>query len=549
MKRALLFLTLLTGCVDFGAAEDKWCDANPVACGRDSGTGGGSAAGGSAAGGTATGGGATGGGSAMGGGAAMGGGGTTGGGAMGGGSATGGGSVDAGPGPCADGVISADAGETDIDCGGACPACDVDKMCNLPADCQTGSCQGSYCTLVSGGTGGEPTPVWQYVGLFDLGSARTESNSRENFAIARVGSRFYIASGGMVSLSGTFPELGSKLLLTYDAPITPHPSPLTGADSFHAQLKVGRIGPFGGINPSTGDLYVFGGAGGNGNPIASSEIYTPSANSWDAGPGFPAGTGNTYVFGNTLTLHDGGLLLLRSGAPLLTYDFVAYADAGHAPAGYTGAAVVAPNEDLYLFANDVASRSVSRLRADGGSWQTVSSAPLAQANAVAAYASDGRYYVLGGALPANTVQAYSPAADWAPVASSNEGHASGALMAGADGRLYAFFGSAHLPDGGSEFDMSNRIEAYGPIIDLSPTAAGAGVSVKVTGSNFAANAQLNIYFGAIDGGTLVKTATTSATGTFTNVPFTVPNAAAGDVTITAVDSRARFPAIAPFTVQ
>src|SRR5262249_23877704 len=119
-------------------------------------------------------------------------------------------------------------------------------------------------------------------------------------------------------------------------------------------------------------------------------------------------------------------------------------------------------------------------------------------------------------------------------------------MTGVDGRLYAFFGRANLPDGGSEYGRSNRVEVYGPTISLSPTSGGTGLAVKVSGDNFAANAQVFIYFGGLDGGMVVKTTTTSSTGTFTNVPFTVPaGATAGSVIITAIDSRARYPAIGP----
>ncbi|HEY6728771.1 MAG TPA: hypothetical protein VI197_32390, partial [Polyangiaceae bacterium] len=38
-----------------------------------------------------------------------------------------------------------DDGETDVDCGGVCPACDDDLNCELDADCQSGHCAAGLC--------------------------------------------------------------------------------------------------------------------------------------------------------------------------------------------------------------------------------------------------------------------------------------------------------------------------------------------------------------------------------------------------------------------
>jgi len=45
---------------------------------------------------------------------------------------------------CMDGVV--DGGETDVDCGGACPACSNGLMCLTGADCASGVCTGGGCT-------------------------------------------------------------------------------------------------------------------------------------------------------------------------------------------------------------------------------------------------------------------------------------------------------------------------------------------------------------------------------------------------------------------
>jgi hypothetical protein len=250
-------------------------------------------------------------------------------------------------------------------------------------------------------------------------------------------------------------------------------------------------------------------------------------------------------------LPDGGLLVVASGVPLLTCDFTAFADAGPPPPGNTRAAALHPGGDLYLFVNGSAQREVMRLKAQpGATWSPLGSSPLAQPGGVAAYAPDRRFYVVGGS-PSTTVQAFSPGADWAAVAPTAEGHTRGALLTGEDGRLYAFFGASDVQDGGYEWGDTNRIEAYGPTVDVSPTTGPAGMTnVRVTGDNFAADAVVQLYWGTRETGTLLRTTTTSATGTFTNIAVTIPQSAAtGAGRITAVDARARYPAFIPFTVQ
>lgn len=41
---------------------------------------------------------------------------------------------------CSDGILNED--ETDIDCGGACAACDLSELCNANSDCAS-----NYCDL------------------------------------------------------------------------------------------------------------------------------------------------------------------------------------------------------------------------------------------------------------------------------------------------------------------------------------------------------------------------------------------------------------------
>jgi hypothetical protein len=68
--------------------------------------------------------------------------------AMGGsGGVVGAGGTDAGPGVCGDGLQNGD--ETDRDCGGSCPPCDVGRRCVVATDCAIGECIVGLCRTAS----------------------------------------------------------------------------------------------------------------------------------------------------------------------------------------------------------------------------------------------------------------------------------------------------------------------------------------------------------------------------------------------------------------
>lgn len=543
MKRALvMLLTVGAGaCIDFDAAQLQYCEVNPQACGSsdggdddagvDAGAEGGGAAGGGAAGGGSAGGGAAGGGSAGGGSA---GGGSAGGGSEGGGSA-GGGSI---PMSCLDG--SKQPSETDVDCGGSvCPRCDVDKLCSVAADCQTASCQNGRCALVSGGVDGEPTPRWQFVGGFDLGGQATITSGRSNFALARQGPTFYLAGGTITQLGGAMSERATEQLLTFQAPANAHPAPTTGASVFNAAMGSQRQGPMGGIY--NGNLWIIGGAGGLGPPIPSVESYALVGDMWTS----RASIANTQAIATSLQLPDGGLFVFKSGDLVKRFNFAdaGFLDAGVRTAGQVDAPAVMPDGTIYFFAYD-GMRSVARWPAGGASVTVVSTAPSVRGNGLrAVYAPDGRFYLVGGAN--QTVEAFSPRGDFAAVSPTIEGHSAGGLGLGEDGRVYAFLGRSTAAN--NQVGYSRRIEAYGPTLDVSPSAGGRGLGARVTGNNFAANAEVKLFWGPIDGGQLVTTITSSSDGGFGNVLFTIPATGAGP--IWGIDSRARYPVHIPFTLQ
>ena len=52
--------------------------------------------------------------------------------------------------------------ETDVDCGGTCPGCTLDRACSTPSDCRSNGCEAGQCTCPSGMVR-VPTPIAEAV--------------------------------------------------------------------------------------------------------------------------------------------------------------------------------------------------------------------------------------------------------------------------------------------------------------------------------------------------------------------------------------------------
>ncbi len=441
--------------------------------------------------------------------------------------------LDAGPGVCANGQLDLTSAESDIDCGGTCLPCDVDRACNTAADCQTGACVASFCALVTAGPT-EPTPRWLFVGRYNNANI-AETDGRTAMGLARNGSRFYVAGGGVTLTSGSFPDrASSKLLELVTSPIN---NALTGL-STKSSMPAARLGPWAVF--TAGELYVFGGQTGLGIPVNSIVRYTPASDTWTA-----AGTLTTrFNEGTPMTLPDGGVLVALGSGDLVTWHPDAgFVDAGAVSGSVTGAALH-PSGDLYFFASD-SDRTTLRLPAGSSSTLSLASAPRSHAGGRAVFAPDQRFYLVGGV---RAVDAFSPGPQaWAGVASTNDEHSGGPIALGEDGRVYVFMGNQIPTDGGGNY--SATVEAYGPVLTVSPSLGQAGTPASVSGTNFAADASVSLYWGPPDGGLFVRTTNTSVNGDFTNVSFRIPDGGSTTGPIYAVDSRARYPAWAPFTRQ
>src|SRR5512143_701555 len=83
---------------------------------------------------------------------------------------------------CYDGVQNGP--ESDVDCGGDCPLCDIGRACRVARDCQSGLCTAGQCEERLW-TPSEPIPA----------GYRVDQSNRDRAATARLGGALFFGVG------------------------------------------------------------------------------------------------------------------------------------------------------------------------------------------------------------------------------------------------------------------------------------------------------------------------------------------------------------------
>lgn len=436
---------------------------------------------------------------------------------------------------CTDGVLSD--GETDLDCGGACGPCDVGRACLVDVDCQTGSCSSNRCELVSG------PPSWVQVGTAptNTGTAPIPRND----LVVELG-----PDGNLYAIAGLDPDGTTRLNNTEKLDQTA----LTWAAANNIAARRSQAASA----ATTTGIYLLYGDKQTGFETSVEKLTAP--------PNWSTVTGVTYTAsGAGATFGSDGKIYIAGGSD--------GANALKALKAFTpGDANVAPLKDL-SFARDrttVTAGSDGRIFAIGGhaagvtlssveaytsvgdTWTTVAPLPEARAATRAVLAPDGRIYVPGGADLGNgvvhrTAYAYSAGAAplgnrWAklaPLAAPRYRHGVGV---GIDGRVYVVSGSNLL-------GFVRSVEAYGPVVTVVPDNTKAGMSIMVSGSNFAQNATVRFSLGSA-GAAPIGTGTTDGAGVLATTTVMIPvGTATGATRVYARDTRSRYPVSAKFTVN
>jgi hypothetical protein len=425
----------------------------------------------------------------------------------------------------------------------------VNQPCARPSDCSTGSCLGGFCQLVS------DSPKWIATGVPPLSIPRTD------FA------GFVTSDGLLMSISGATAD-GGNTDTVMDYKIG------TGNLKSYAPIPDLRYGHTGAVGPD-GRFYVIGGCTvSQGCATTDVSVFDYAANAWNS-PVAPAGInvgrrhaasayagGELWVFGG----FDGTKVLgsIEVYNPALPDSWTKIAPV--LPTPRTGlAAVTGADDRVYIIGGgDVTLTSAPSLEIFDSkmmSWSIGANMSTGRLAPAAVAAPDGRIYAIGGSEdaksdvppPLSTVEAYAPATNtWVPVAGLNVPRLSGVALVGPDNRIYFMGGYiAASGDMGTSLVASAVVEVYGPAMAVAPGTGTAGATnVSITGSNFAADAGVDIFFGDRTS-TPVATGNTDGHGNLSApISFIIPaKSPRGIVKIFAVDRKSQYPAVATFAVQ
>jgi hypothetical protein len=425
--------------------------------------------------------------------------------------------------------------------------CKVNQACTQASDCATGSCLKGFCQLVS------DSPKWIATGVPPLPGPRAE------FA------GFVTSDGLLMSVSGLVTASGPPTAAVTDYKVG------TGNVKSYAALPNPRSGHSASVGPD-GRFYVTGGNTGSQlatNLVDAFDYASNTANSPAAPAALNVGRrhaasgyagGKLWVFGG----FDGSKVLssievYNPGSPDSWTQIAAVL-----PTPRTGLAAVTGADGLVYTVGGgdstmTAAPSLEIFDPKSMVWTTGANMSMGRIGLAAVAAADGRIYAIGGAQQASsfdstpTVEAYTPATNtWVPVAKLNVPRLSGVALVGPDNRIYFMGGYAMGgADMGAGANPSAVVEVYGPAMAVAPGTGTAGATnVSITGSNFAANAVVDIFFGD-PASTPVASGNTDADGNISAaVNFIIPaNATPGSAKIFAVDRKSQYPAVTTFAVQ
>lgn len=473
---------------------------------------------------------------------------------------------------CHDGIKDGD--ETDVDCGGSCPTkCAATQGCGAPMDCGSNQCVGGFCVPV-------PLPAWTKVLDYSTtGAARTAA-----CGAAGVDGKIYVYGGTDIENTAAAPYQAFEV---YD----PTTNTLVGAGlSGTSPVPLGAAG-CSMVATSDGKLWVLGGVNSTWGttPTAPVQVYDPSTQSWDTSTypsvpypsgemGAPLALGTAQLVGNAVFAFSG----FRAGQPY-SYDVVEALDIApktwRTPAPNRSpnarrwqASAVGTDGKIYVFGGWAAGGPTNLVLSYdpvANLWSSNSgpSAPKTMTTAReelgGALGADGLIYAIGGSTAATgnaisytaanavqTVEGYAPKSNvWITGPNLN---APGAFIVAAtakDGRIYSIGGANGTTDTPAT-NYRRVVEAYGPVVTFANTSGAADSKRSVSGSNFAPNATVNVYFGSAPLASPTASGTSDGTGALTTpIVFTVPAVSPGTYPIKVMDTRSSYPYYATFTVQ
>jgi hypothetical protein len=289
-----------------------------------------------------------------------------------------------------------------------------------------------------------------------------------------------------------------------------------------------------------GTLYAYGGSG-----AASTSLEALVAGTWSTRAGTVTGHnqigGAGGLDGNFYTPDNDNLWIYTPSSDSWV--------AGPTPSNGRDSSGVARGPDGLIYAiggrtNVFGEAFVDAWDTTLATWQSRAALHIPRMYPGTVTAGDGRIYAVAGTqsngTDTATAEAYAPDRDlWIDIAPTSIARNGTCAALGADGRIYVAGGST----GGGPSNPLRTVEIYGPLITLSSASAAPGTTVSVAGSNFAANAAVAVAFDDAP----AATGTTDDAGNAT-LAFVVPAATSGPHRVVGIDARSQFPTIATLTV-
>jgi N-acetylneuraminic acid mutarotase len=421
-----------------------------------------------------------------------------------------------------------DGGESDVDCGGTCATkCAVNKQCNGNADCVSGSCITGICTAATG------TPKWLVLKAMPM--VRTE------LAVGWATTTQIYVVGGLDSAGNSTDQLDVY------TPSTNTWTTMAGAGVPFAGMAGSGVGgslmwAFGGYDT---DMYLTGTY--NLQFLGATNKAAMPTDRANAAAVYSWSDYHHYVLGGDHYAANQACINTVEGYSTANNTWVTGPSLNSGRCG-PGAASDKASGRIYVFGgeghfemHDIVG-TIESWKSGESSWTVGPVMPQARSYVAGAMGGDGRAYAIGGENgsfgASGYVHAYNPVTGrWDTVATLNAARTRAAATVGPDGRIYVFGGQ--IPPGGpGPAEALDSVEAYGPLFTLSPTHAQAGATVTLTGSNFAANAQVSVYLDYNDI-TVIKSATSNASGAV-SMSFTVPSTYVGGHIFKAVDDKSQY---------
>jgi hypothetical protein len=446
---------------------------------------------------------------------------------------------------CTDGKLDGD--ETDVDCGGpSCSPCKVDQACTQAGDCATQSCLKGFCQLVS------DSPRWIVTGVPLLSGPRSHQAG------------FVTSDGLLMTVGGLSDTMNTISGAVFDYKVG------VGSQKTYANLPHPRIYHTCSVGPD-GRFYCMGGCATTPATCTPTVVdaFDYGTNTWNSPAPAPINVGRRHAAsafaGGKLWLFGGfdganvfnSVEVYEPGTPD-SWTIFSAKPAVLPTARYGLIAVTGADDRVYtaggLDATGTLTPSLEIFDPKTVTWKTGANMSRGRVFASGVAAPDGRIYSIGGTedqakqnSPSATVEAYSPATNtWVPVAKLPVPLWAGVALVGPDNRIYMMGG-----DSAGDPTPSATVEVYGPSMAVAPGTGTAGATnVSISGSNFAVNATVDVFFGSRSGAPFATGSSDGNGDITTPISFVIPaGAARGTAKIYAVDRKSLYPAVTTFVVQ